>query len=310
MVRKLPLTKAKSNWVKNRNVTLRGITLSYNAGVQNKYRKALYDLVQQMADETKKQVAKLFNGELANDFFEQQEQAASLDTKSKTTSMDASIASAAKKLMNKLTDKFDKLFAYKSVELATAMVNNSNKTSKTSLHTSFKQLSGGLSLKTGVVPQGMEEITKSLINDNVNLIKSLPQQYLNDVSGAVMRSITTGNGLADLVPELTKYSGISKRRARNIALDQTRKAYNFINRQRMQAIGVKQFEWLHSGGGQHPRQSHIALSGNIFSFDDLPVINQEQVSKGYEAPQRGIPGQAINCRCTMNPVIKFQTDED
>jgi SPP1 gp7 family putative phage head morphogenesis protein len=100
---------------------------------------------------------------------------------------------------------------------------------------------------------------------------------------------------------LQEYEGVTLRRARNIALDQTRKAYNNINKGRMQAIGVQKFEWVHSGGGQKPRELHIELDGQVFSFDDLPVIDER-------TGERGIPGQAINCRCTMVPVIEFETD--
>jgi SPP1 gp7 family putative phage head morphogenesis protein len=155
----------------------------------------------------------------------------------------------------------------------------------------------------------MEDIAKAIVEENVSLIKSIPQQYFKDITGSVMRSITTGAGMSTLLPQIQKYNAMTERRAKNLALDQTRKAYNGINKQRMQSIGVKKFEWVHSGGGQHPRRSHIALGGRVFSFDDLPVINKEQVDAGYEGPVRGIPGQAINCRCTMIPVIEFDDIE-
>jgi hypothetical protein len=35
------------------------------------------------------------------------------------------------------------------------------------------------------------------VTENVGLIKSIPTQYLGGVQGAVMRSITTGNGMQD-----------------------------------------------------------------------------------------------------------------
>ena len=47
------------------------------------------------------------------------------------------------------------------------------------------------------------------MTENVGLIKSIPAQYLNGVQGAVMRSITTGNGMQDLVPYLQKHKGIT-----------------------------------------------------------------------------------------------------
>lgn len=297
MAKKPLLTEAKRKWAANRDVTLRGTQLNYNASQQAKYKAKLNALVKQMTTETKTQLKRLFNGEIADDYFEQQAQAAA---------MDASITSKARILMNKLTDKFSQLFAQKATPYAQTMVNGASDVSKSTLHTSLKQLSGGLSLKTGVVPEGMDDVTTALVAENVSLIKSIPQQYFKDITGSVMRSITTGNGLSDLIPSINKYEGQTVRRANNIALDQTRKAYNSINKQRMQSIGVKQFEWVHSGGSQHPRQSHVKISGHIFSFDNL---EEEQAELGVPPEDRGIPGHPVNCKCTMVPVINFDDEE-
>ena len=93
---KPPLTKQKRKWVAKRKVTLRGTGLNYNASQQAKYKDALNKLVKQMAEEANKQIQRLFNGEIADDYFDQQKEAAV---------MDASIASKAKKFMNALTAK-------------------------------------------------------------------------------------------------------------------------------------------------------------------------------------------------------------
>jgi uncharacterized protein with gpF-like domain len=70
----------------------------------------------------------------------------------------------------------------------------------------------------------------------------------------------------------------------------------------MQKIGIKKFKWRHSGGGAHPRPLHRnVLNGNIYSFDDPPVIDEK-------TGQRGFPGQLINCRCVMISVIEFDED--
>ena len=292
-----PLTPRKARWVENRNVALKGTTLHYNAGQQAKYERSLRKLVLAMTKEVKHQITDLFRHQVGVDFFRQQEEVAA---------MDESLASQARILLNALTSKFTSLFDKNAKSLAERMIEGAMQISKVNLHSSLKQLSGGLSLKTGVVPEGLEDVAKASIEENVSLIKSIPAQYFNDITGSVMRSITTGRGLADLVPEISKYAGQTERRARNIALDQTRKAYNSINKQRMQAIGVKQFEWVHSGGGQKPRESHLKISGHIFNFETL---YQEQEALGVPKSDQGIPGEPVNCRCTMLPVIKFD-DED
>ena len=278
---------------KSRGNVLRGRRLNYNAGTQQRYVVALKKLLKQMVKETKKQVIKLFEGGTSEEFFEKQKMAAA---------MDASLSSQARILMNFLTSKFDRLFKLKAKSLSEEMLKSTFKVSETSLRASLKELSVGFALKTGVVTPGTEDIATAIIAENVSLIKSIPQQYLKNVTGAVMRSITTGNGLLTLIPEIQKYSGQSNRRVKNLALDQTRKAYNSINKQRMQAVGVKQFEWRHSGGGQKPRDSHLKIAGHIFNFENL---EKQQEALGVPKKDQGIPGYPINCRCTMLPVIEF-----
>ncbi len=293
---KIPLTKAKRKWAKNRDVNLVGIPLNYNVSQQIKYQRALMNLVLQMTTEVKKQVIKLFKGKSAKDFVKQQKQA---------SAMDESISNSAKVLMSSLTRKFQKLFDNKANNLADNMLKGITAASSSAVYMSLKQLSGGLSLKGSIVSKGMEDISRAIVAENVSLIKSIPAKYLDDVTGAVMRSITTGKGLVDLVPELKKYEGITERRANNIAFDQTRKAYSTISKEKLQANGIKQFEWLHSAGGSKPRESHIRISGEIFSFENLEA---EQATRGVPAQDRGIPGYPINCRCRMLPILTFDEE--
>ena len=149
------------------------------------------------------------------------------------------------------------------------------------------------------------------MNVNVDLIKTINANYLEQVKGAVNRSIQNGGGLETLVPNMNKFlkseAQKTRNKAKNVALDQTRKAYNALNAARMERIGVKKFEWVHSGGGQSPREYHMAaapsgLNGGIFSIDDPPVIDQK-------TGELGLPGQAINCKCIMRPLIQFDEGE-
>ncbi len=278
---------------------VRGTKLAYNAAAQKRYEQDLKDLLRSMAKEVTKQLTALFEKPVAEEFYEQQKQSA----------QDASIASQAKILTNKLSDKFRGLFEKKGKKIAEKMVNNSDKISATNLSSSLKKLSGDVTLKTNFSTPALKEMSQAAVTENVGLITSIADKYLSDVNGAVMRSITTGNGLKDLIPALNQYKGISERRATNIALDQTRKVYNMVNKGRMEKVGVKKFEWIHSGGGSEPRKSHQAMDGKIYSFDRLPVINKEEVDRG-KAAVRGIPGQAINCGCTMAPVLEFDEEEE
>ena len=278
------LTKRRKAWAEKRPGALfSGTQLQPPAAVSARYANALEALTARMTAQVTREIKRLFESDTAAGHFGQ----------------DASIASQSRILVNNLRARFDELFGRAAKPLAEKMVTGAEKASSTALHGSLAKLSGGLSLKTKVMGSNLNAIYTASVAENVSLIKSISQQYLKQVEGAVMRSITTGNGLQDLVPALEKYQGQTHRRAKNIALDQTRKAYNSINRGRMQAIGVKEFMWHHSGGGAHPREDHIEMDGEIYSFDDLPVVDQG-------TGERGIPGQAPNCKCTMSPVFTFE----
>lgn len=285
--RKVKLTSKREAWAAQRSVapTFKGDPLQYNAAAGVRYMQALSSLVAQMTAQTNREVLKLFKTDAASAHFGE----------------DATIASQSRILMTSLANRFNDLFAKKAKPLAENMVADADKTGTKSLHSSLQKLSGGMSLKTSLGSGSLDNITKAAVTENVSLIKSIAQEYLQKVEGAVMRSITTGNGLQDLVPALEQYEGQTHRRAKNIALDQTRKAYNSINKGRMQALGVKKFMWHHSGGGAHPREDHVEMDGEIFSFDNLPVIDKR-------TGERGIPGQAPNCRCTMSPVFDYSKE--
>ena len=284
------LTNKKKAWVGQFKPTavLRGKPLNYNASIEEKYRAKMDKLINQMCDRTKKKLIALFKNHTisATDSF----------------ALDATLVAQAKILVNQLTLQFNELFGYQAKPISESMVKASNQASKSAVHQSLKELSGGLSLKTDFMSAPLAEVFTASVNESVGLIKSIPQKYFSDVQGSVMRSISNGNGLADLVPALEKYEGITKRRAKIIASDQTKKVYNGLNKGRMQKLGVDKYEWLHTGGASHPREEHIAMSGQIFSLSNPPVIDSK-------TGQTGKPGDLINCSCRMLPVIEFNNGE-
>lgn len=279
------LTIRKQKWVESRKPKLiEGTVITPPAAVANRYYSDLSRLIDEMTADTHKQVMKLFKSEVAEEYF----------------AMDESISERARILSNSLLQKFLKRFAEMSDPLADRFVKNINNASSSQVYSSIQQLSGGLSLSTKNLDGQLKDMLQATISENVQLIKTIPQRYLTQVQGAVMRSITTGNGLHDLVPFLASQKDISHRQSQLMALDQTRKAMNNLSKGRMQNVGITEYMWVHTGGSAEPRPLHKnVLNGKVFSFDDPPVIDEK-------TGDTGIPGQAINCRCRMKPVISFK----
>lgn len=265
-----------------RTGVMRGGKLAYPAGVAARYKARLDSLVLKMTRKTGKQLEQLFTAEQFG-------------------TQDASVASQSRILLNSLWAEFQSMFDGIAKAEAERMVNSADRASKAATYSSLKELSGGLSIKTDVLSAAAKETLKASVVENVALIKSIPSQYFDQITQATMRSITSGKGLAELQPQIKKYEGITERRADLIATDQTRKAYSAMNRDRMAAVGITKAEWIHSGGGSHPRETHVALDGTIYD-----------VKKGAYDPAVGEwiqPGFLINCRCSSRPVIEFNEGE-
>lgn len=277
------LTRRKEAWVgKVKPKLIRGLPLNPNAANEARYYAAMRKMVLQMSSQVTSELKMLFKEDHAKEYFAQ----------------DATISSQARILMNALIARFTQVFNLGAKVIAPVMVGQVDDSSAAALKASLKQLSGGLTLETDILTGELNDILSATVTENVALIRSIGSEYLTQVQAAVMRSITTGNGLQDLVPFLKQHEGISLRRARIIARDQTRKAFSNINFARMDKIGVKEYEWLHSAGGQKPRPLHIRMSGNVYRIDKPPIIDEK-------TDQRGKPGDLINCRCRAIPIIKF-----
>ncbi len=224
-----------------------------------------------------------------------------MSTPAQDHAMDASIAD---QLTNRLSEKLTVLFRGAATTTATTLMARIDNASRRGMELSLKEISEQqLTLKSAALAPNVQTALQNHINDNVDLIRLIPQEFLAAVKEDVNASIVGGNGLQDLLPKLTERYGEAKRHAHNVALDQTRKAYNDLNAARMKDAGVKKFEWIHTGGSNNPRPYHkdrwpTGLNGGVFDLDNPPIIVKE-------TGETGLPGQAIYCRCTMRPIVSF-----
>lgn len=239
-----------------------------------------------MTRETEREIRKLFDSDHASAHF----------------GMDASVGSQARIVLNDLNSRFASMFGSIAKEEAARVVGQVNSHAAASVAESLKQLSGGATISVKAVSPTMKSIMKAAIAENVDLIKSLPAQYMRQVGQKVMHSIVTGQGLADLIPDIQKRGKVSEGRAKLIATDQTKKVYTALSNERVKRAGVKKFEWLHSGGGQHPRDLHVDYDGEIFDYENPPIIDKN-------TGERGLPGQLINCKCKARPILDFGNNQ-
>lgn len=96
--------------------------------------------------------------------------------------------------------------------------------------------------------------------------------------------------------------GVNKRKALFLARNETSLATTSYLEATYKDEGFTSFKW-HTNMDGRERKLHKELNGQIFRFDDPPVI---YINEKTGEEQKGLPGQTYNCRCSFSPV--FDTD--
>lgn len=148
------------------------------------------------------------------------------------------------------------------------------------------------------------------IEDNVNLIKTIPSKYFDKIGKAVELRTVGKMSRGALVKRIKELGNVTQRRAELIADDQTAKVTERMMLARCRNAGIKRVMWLHSSISMHPRDVHRrkwdghtgkfnrkpnGFNGYIFDIDKPPY---DPVAKQYV-----YPAQLPNCKCTLVPVL-------
>ena len=205
---------------------------------------------------------------------------------------------------DKMTSKYNKA----ALLLATAFISKLNKRNKSKNENIFAK---ALNVEIGDLKildtAQIVDARELAILENVQLIKSIPQEYFTKVVDAISRNF---KGIAQddaktLAGRLQNIGNITQRRAVFIARDQTAKVNSALTQARHQAAGVNKYSWSTSKdnrvvgtpGGKWPKATrahgnHYKRQGDIFYYND--------------PPPDGHPGEAPGCRCKPVAIIDPQ----
>lgn len=251
-----------------------------NAGIEAKYYQAMHALLRRM------------HREILNDLAEAYKAA------EPQIAQDASPLARLVKVMDQLTAKWRKTYDDAAEEMASRFVKSAQTYTQSSFQAELKRNGFTVQFRPTLYVQNM---VKSAINENVNLIKGMTNDHLKDIRTAVNLSVQNGRDLSSLSEMLQKQYGISRRRAAFIARDQNNKATSVINRARQTELGLKEAIWVHSSGGRHPRPDHVKAGRDKLRFS---------LSEGAEiGGKRIFPGEEPNCRCTWSVIIPGFDDD-
>ena len=148
----------------------------------------------------------------------------------------------------------------------------------------------GIDVRSILRDKNIEALLLEKIEENVQLIKTLQPQYLEQVREAVTEGIRRGDDFFSIRERLNQLESTNvKYRPQLIARDQMSKLTGDLNMFRQRDIGIREYIWR-TVGDSAVRPSHKANNGKTFSW-------------GAPPPQTGHPGHDINCRCVAEPVF-------
>lgn len=131
------------------------------------------------------------------------------------------------------------------------------------------------------------------VEENVGLIKTIPEDTLDKMRDIVYDGFTNGKTTTRMAKDIQKAYSVSRKRAIFIARDQTAKLNGQIQRAQQMDAGITEYIW-YTCQDERVRKSHKELNGQKFSWDAPP-----ENSDGRKCH----PGQDYNCRCIGRPVF-------
>lgn len=155
----------------------------------------------------------------------------------------------------------------------------------------------GINISKKASFSGEQAYISSRIKTNTSLIKSLKDDYVQDLNTLLFSSYQKGTPIKQLAGDIQNQYGITKRRAKLIARNETKNTNTQLNKkQGKELFGDSPFKpvWLGSEDIRE-RDQHNKHNNKEYEFG----VGLDDGKGGKEEP-----GDAINCRCDYYIDIK------
>lgn len=151
-----------------------------------------------------------------------------------------------------------------------------------------------------------EEALRRWVDDNVQKIKSIPNDTLGSMREIILDGFRKGRTATDISKEIQNEYSVTRRKAQAIARDQVASLNSKISQMQQTDAGCSKYRWSTSKDSR-VRDCHKDLDGKVFSWDDPPEMWYETKAGRVYTGRRCHPGEDYLCRCVAIPVFDFET---
>lgn len=264
--------------------------INANLGVEAWYRRKMNKAIEKMVNSAEYWLRAAYN-QNPSEYSEQLK----LTSEYSEVPMLSQDASPIKEIISKVKDmgyKWSKRFDDYAPVLAEAYAKKAFQSTDNSFRQALKDAGWSVDFK---MTKSVRQALDAVMFENVSLIKSIPENYFNQIEGIIMRAYASGHDVNRMVEELKSMYPVTQRRAELIARDQTNKANSVVTNIRRVELGITEAIWQHSHAGKNPRPDHVAANGKRFKISEGCYISGKYI----------LPGEEINCRCTSKSVLPY-----
>ena len=221
-------------------------------------------------------------------------------------------------LMEEVAKEWRENFVSASKDIAKKFADGSMKATDVAFKSALRD--AGFSVKM-TVDDAVQSVLDNLIEDNVDLIKSISEDYLAEVAELVRDSVREGRSMKALSERLGDMVDLDRigrgqrldesddsllartqRHADFIARNENNRATSSIHKARQKQFGITQAQWIHTAASVNPRPEHEDWDGELYNVDEgmYSEVDEEAVW----------PGSIYNCGCCCLSVIPGMDDEE
>lgn len=210
--------------------------------------------------------------------------------------------------MNRVMDRLEGLNinAFAS-QLANGFLTRLNRNNSRSFNSNIKNTTG-VDLGSQINTLEMQQLLDVKTAENVALIKSIKNQYIEQVGAVIRENVVSGQRSTTLITEIKERGNVSESRAKLIARTETAKTTSQITQLRSEALGSTTYYWSASGD-ERTRPDHQAMDGMLCKWSDDTVYSDDGGKTWKKRSAIGgveiKPGEIYNCRCTSMPVVSW-----
>ncbi|MFL0584707.1 minor capsid protein [Solibacillus silvestris] len=194
-----------------------------------------------------------------------------------------------KKMLGALKKKVSTVFTPNKTErTAKQFVNSVNRANRHNLEQQMKVK--GIALVAA--EPWVDDFMGRKIRENVGYIKNIEDEAYGRIEKVVREGVEKGSSAKIIRNSIIEQVEITEGRAQFLAVDQAGSILGQMTAERHKNIGIEKFTW-DTSGDERVRDTHRALDGKVFAYDDPPTVGGRQV----------LPGEDYHCRCVGMPVF-------